>query len=263
MGILKKTLAVVAVFCIAIAAVHVGTPAFVEFMVSRDCPPTDPNEACLTRMRAAGHVWSRSGDLTRAQYWYGRAAELGSAAAMFHLAWVHEELALGNGEDTAPAGAGSDLELAMAWYQRSADRGFAPSMNNLGQMYQNGRLGHQDHDAAFGWHLAAARAGNPVGRLNVAISILTGQGAAVDPFEAAQWITWMPNPERAADILEPTLGRTRLLGSSLPEAERELLRAAAKAGSPVQLMMGVQPLASVPAFPTFQETEDMQPTWRP
>lgn len=263
MGILKKTLGVVAVLCVAAATVHLATPAVLEFMTGRECEPSDASEACLTRMRETGHVLSRRGDLRRAQYWYGRAAEHGNPDAMFHLAWVHEELAFRNGAATAGFQAGSDLELARIWYERSARHGFAPSMNNLGQMFQTGRGPYEDYDTAFGWHLAAARAGNPVGRLNVAISILTGKGAAVDPFEASKWTTWLPRAERADDLLEPTLGRTRLLGSSLPASERELLRAAAEAGTPVQLLMGPQPFSASPSFPPFDEVEDGVPNRLP
>ena len=129
---------------------------------------------------------------------------------MFHLAWVHEELALrdvvnlprqeagrmearGSAEigsivvspaATADGPAAANFELAMTWYRRSAEGGFAPGMNNLGQMYLSGRGGRQDHDAAFRWHLAAARAGNPVGRMNVAIAYSAGHGVAPDAAEA-------------------------------------------------------------------------------
>ncbi len=284
---IKKTLAVVAVLGFVVVAVYVATPRFLEVMIDRDCSQPNPGESCLTRMRALGHVWSKRGRLVRAKLWYGRAAEHGNAAAMFHLAWVHEELALRGTEkdlwqeadrmaasqfardrNTAPppAAAPDDriveyLELAMAWYRRSAEGGFAPGMNNLGQMYLSGWGGRQDHDAAFRWHLAAARAGNPVGRMNVAIAYSAGHGVTPDPLETAKWSTWMPNDGRAAELLEPTLARTRLFGTSLPEHERERLRASAKVGAEVTMIQ--RPLAADPSLPTFQEAEEALPNRRP
>lgn len=123
MGIMKETPAVFAVLGVGGVAVHLATPPFLEFTIRRDCPLSDPSEACLTRMRATGHVWSRRSDLEHAKYWYGCAAEHGNPVAMFHLAWIHEELALRDGAEFAGQEAGSDFELALAWYQRSADRG--------------------------------------------------------------------------------------------------------------------------------------------
>ncbi len=260
---MNKALAVMAVLGIAAVTVYIAIPPFLEVMIGWDCPLSDPDEACQTRMRAVGHVQSKRGNLERAKYWYGRVAEQGNPIAMFHLAWVHEELALGDGEAMPGQEARSNLELAMAWYQRSADYGFAPSMNNIGQMYQSGRAGRQDHDTALGWHIAAARAGNPVGRLNVAMTYAAGHGVARDPLEAADWTTWTPNADHAADLLEPTLARTRLFGSPLPAEDRERLRAGAKAGAPVQMTITMRPLAADPSLPAFQEAADDPPNRRP
>ena len=164
-------------------------------------------------------------------------------------------------EATSDGPAAANFELAMTWYRRSAEGGFAPGMNNLGQMYLSGRGSRQDHDAAFRWHLAAARAGNPVGRMNVAIAYSAGHGVAPDAVEAAKWTAWMPNDGRAADLLEPTLARTKLFGTILPERERELLRASAKVGAAVTMTM--RPLQADPSLPTFQEAEGTLPNRRP
>ncbi len=260
---MNKALAVMAVLGIAAVTVYIAIPPFLEVMIGWDCPLSDPDEACQTRMRAVGHLQSKRGNLERAKYWYGRAAEQGNPIAMFHLAWVHEELALGGGEIMPGQEARSNLELAMAWYQRSADRGFAPSMNNIGQMYQSGRAGRQDDDSAFGWHLVAAQAGNPVGRMNVALSYASGLGVARDPLEGARWTIWTPAADRAADLLEPTLARTRLFGSPLPAMERELLRAGAKVGGPVQMTISMWPFKPDPSIPTFQEAGDELPNRQP
>src|SRR5205814_4294422 len=63
--------------------------------------------------------------------WLERAADHGSAEAMFHLG-----NAFANGE-----GVPRDLQRAREWYQRAAEREWPAALQTLGMAYQAGDLG--------------------------------------------------------------------------------------------------------------------------
>lgn len=118
----------------------------------------------------------------------------------------------------------TNIGIAKKWYQKSADLRFAPAMDNLGQIYLHGTGGLQDHGRAFDLHMPAARAGNPVARWNVAIAYRDGHGVDPDPAEAAKWEVWTPPPGIMPDLVEPTLARTVLFGSTLLDPHRANMR---------------------------------------
>lgn len=223
----------------------------------------EPTPRCLVRMRSLGHQWARHGAFDRAAAWYGRGAEAGDPIAMFHTAWAHEQvfwagfkaMIRAHQGDTAPEDAVAaimqDFDRAADWYRRAAERGFPPAMNNLGQLYLSGVVGRTDQREAFRWHLAAAQSGNPIAVMNVAIAYTAGQGVDPDPAAASAWSTWQPTHVNKADLVEPTLERTHLFRTTVPEARRALIRAAAKSGEPVRL--AVTPLQPDPRLPTFRE----------
>jgi hypothetical protein len=291
---MRKLLAAAACLIAVAFATYLASPWIIEKRLEWSCSLSEPTDLCLVRMRAMGHVWSLKDNFTRAKLWYGRAAEHGDAASMFHLGWVYQKMArdavikqamarrakFKNAEGlldqfmkvvrrlidqtdedgSAEASDGvperthpSDLELAAEWYRRSATAGFAPAMNNLGELYMHGLGGPEDLDAAFRWHMAAAQAGNPIGRWNVAVAYYAGHGVAADPVEAEKWLTWNPHTANPSDLLEPVLERTTLFGSALPSDKRALVRAAAKADSPVTF--NVTPVKPDPSIPTFREVQ--------
>jgi TPR repeat protein len=251
-----------------IAGLIWASPWIAERGLVSDCLHPQPSALCVERMRVMGHVWSRFGRIERAGSWYERAADEGDAAAMFHLAWIHQERARREREDNfrrmaersdseassaspavarAPDPGEAESELAEDWYRKSAEKGYAPAMNNLGQLLLNGP--HQNVDAAFEWHMDAARAGNPVGCWNVSIAYMAGHGVARDRDEAIRWSTWTPNQGSHDDLGEPTLQRTILFGSTLAPERRSLLRAAAAVGEPVTFtLVPLQPNAALPTF---------------
>ena len=185
-------------------------PQIVEAELKLTCPMTAPSANCQARMVSMGHVWALRGNLARAAVWYSRAAEAGNPAAMFHLAWAHEQrgyhgfkatlrapadpdgaTAFKEGPDrSVEALRGAGFQLAAKWYRKSADQGFAPAMNNLGELYLAGVLGRRDVEEAFRWHLAAARAGNPIAAANVSLDYRMGRGVAVDEGQAREWATF-------------------------------------------------------------------------
>lgn len=254
--------AVACILVIAGAVTAVATiPHLNEQAVRLTCGEATPR--CLVRMRSLGHQWARHGAFDRAAAWYGRGAEAGDPIAMFHTAWAHEQvfwarlktLIQTHQGDTAPEDAVApimkDFDRAADWYRRAAELGFAPAMNNLGQLYLSGVVGRTDQREAFRWHLAAARAGNPIGVMNVAIAYTAGQGIAADPAAASSWSSWQPTHVSKADLVEPTLERTHLFGTTVPEARRALIRAAAKSGEPLRLTL--TPMQPDPRLPTFRQ----------
>lgn len=220
-----------------------------------DCPGRSPGEGCLARMRAMGHIWSDAGELEKAEYWYGEAAERGDTAAMFHLAWVYDEryikvikskrrMWIPRWADAAPStpkvmrrsGGKTDLDLAKQWYQTAANRGFAPAMNNLGAIHIRGRIGPPvEQSRAFVMFMSAAKAGNPVAHWNLAIAYTAGLGVTPNAAQAAKWQTWTPPARMTPDLKEPTLQRTQLLTMKLSSASRAKMRASVESGEPITM----------------------------
>jgi hypothetical protein len=260
------------------------SPPFVrEAILELQCSQDSPNTGCLKNIRELGHIRSRRGDLEKARHWYERGVGHGDVVAMFHLAWLHEELAIQNTAgmiqhlsslakldtdnsrkellDTVMSLAGRHAAgnkphvdpnwgLARYWYERSAKLGFAPSMNNLGQLFLSGRDGVRDAGAAYRWHLAAAQAGNPVGGMNVAIAYSFGHGVEIDREEHKKWSVWTPAANIEEDVSEPTLARTRLFGSTIPQDIREKIRLSARLGQPFRV--GLSKMEPNPNMPTFR-----------
>jgi TPR repeat protein len=142
------------------------------------------------------------------------------------------------------------IEFASAgeWYRRSAALEFAPAMNNLGLLYLDGRGVERDQEQAHRWILAAARAGNPVGAMNVVV-LASGAGQK-NPDEVGAWSTISPSKANAADLAEPTFERTLLFGPAVPAIRREQIRQAAREKSEVRL--GVKPLKPDASLPLFK-----------
>jgi hypothetical protein len=202
------------------------------------CSLENPSDTCLIQIRNLGHLTSEKGDLVEAQYWYQMGANHGDPLAMFHLAWVYEKKTYPNlfGAFKTYAEAGDitqsqlqelnnkkfqDLFSAESWYKKSAQQGFSPSMNNLGILYlylpsdpyalsnkENKEI--EEDQKAFYWVEGAAQVGNPVGQMNLAYALLTGDGLPQNLAEAEKWMNWTPTSANSADFEESTLKRTRL-----------------------------------------------------
>lgn len=193
-------------------------------------------------MRSLGNMFSARGAFESAQYWYGRAARGGDPVAMFDLGWINGELVNEDFEKwvaeakrtsvlMTPADYGAHAKLAAYWYRESASAGFAPAMNNLAECYRDGIGVGEDAARAFAWHRAAAEKGNPAGMVNLAYDYLQGVGTPKDRSKASQY--WMLTPAKAdpGDLDEPTFERTLVFNQVIPDATRERIRAAAKAGT--------------------------------
>ncbi|MGF1554270.1 MAG: caspase family protein [Paracoccaceae bacterium] len=119
-----------------------------------------------------GRAHDRLGDYAAAHRLYGRAADLGSAAALNGLGALTE-----NGEGVAPS-----PERAFALYTRAAEAGDVVAMSNLARMLEHGRGTARDVAAAVRWYERAAEAGDAPSLTRLVPYYLEGgPGIAPDP----------------------------------------------------------------------------------
>lgn len=246
---------------VSVFVVMTAFPQISEKLIETSCSMTAPDQGCRKRMIAMGHTWAAKGDLDRAREWYARVAAAGAPDAMFHLAWSYQQAGYddirqnpgGSSDDPDPIAEPprrTNFKTAYDWYRKAADRDFAPAMNNLGELAASGLLGEQDLPQAFSWYLAAARAGNPVGAMNVSLAYRIGQGVIADQAEAQRWANFVPAID-SPDLADFTLARTTLHGSTLEAAVRSAIRNAAAEHK--ALVVGYQPLKPSAGIPTFHK----------
>jgi hypothetical protein len=203
--------------------------ALLQRIIEWQCSIDHPTKTCLVRIRALGHLLSQQGNLEEARHWYQIGANHGDPRAMFHLAWVYEELApkhLLNGVRAYMTknkfNAKNRLKLrtqimeergqAVFWYTKSAEKGFAPSLNNLGVLYLYYPIDAEEKDQrpnAFRFFEDSAKAGNPVARLNLASGMINGRFNVYSRKEIEEWMDWTPPSATMLDIQAPILERTR------------------------------------------------------
>ena len=273
-------LLVVGFVCLLIlgAGAYTVLPLITEELIEQECSQTDPSQACLARMRAAGHIRSQRGDLSQAKAWYLRAAEHGDANAMFHLAWVYEELAhatllqdyhfreervdvettflnvlesveLQNAieDPTIPLAlkVGGNWAHARSWYLKSAHLDFSPSMNNLARLYFLGLGGDKDLHTSYFWYLKAVNRGNPVSLVNIGLVSIE-----IEEKDYTIWQTgnWIPKSDVNLDVSEPTLARTKGLGFDIPGSARSRIRESAKKGEAVRIMDLLDPAVPISSY---------------
>ncbi|MBF0107022.1 MAG: SEL1-like repeat protein [Deltaproteobacteria bacterium] len=109
-------------------------------------------------------------DLSKAVYWYQKAAEQGYASAQYILGLTYRH---GDGVE-------KDYEMAFKWYQKAAAQGFAEAQFNLGLMYHNGEGVEQDLSKAMSWFQKAAEQGLAVAQFNLGSMHADGQGVPQD-----------------------------------------------------------------------------------
>jgi len=97
-------------------------------------------------------------DLSRAQFWFGKAAERGVPRAQTNLGWMY---ALGQGVQRDD-GAAAEL------FRKAAEQGYPNAQDSLGWMYEHGRGVVKDESAAIGWYRKAASQGFVKSQQNLA-----------------------------------------------------------------------------------------------
>lgn len=232
------------VFALAWLAVPAPFGWLAEQKLQRDCPADPPDDSCIPRLRGMGHYWSTRGELPRSIGWYERAAKAGDKNAMFHLAWVHEQLANSAKMREKNSAGGEknriyfdEMGKAITWYYKSADLGFAPAMNNLGQLYLRGTGRLEDPVEAFQWHSDAMQAGNPVGRWNLIHTYYGGERKKLNVPETEYITWWDPKETKQEDVESPTLERTVLAGKNLSDFYVRIVRRTMREGKPMQMKL--------------------------
>ena len=92
-------------------------------------------------------------DYVQARQWYEKAAIQGDASAQLNLGVLYE-----NG-----SGVPKDYQLALFWFRRSANRGNAMTLTKLGRMYEHGNGVPQDVVQAQKWYILGAADGDKLG----------------------------------------------------------------------------------------------------
>lgn len=213
----------------------VGFDTFLGKLVRIQCIHFYSTDSCPQRALNAGHRLFANGKQREATYAYYEIVAISHnpirSLGQFHFAWGNlyliSELLSQNiasqYEDNWTQEMFTNLFMA-------AQEGFAPAMNNLGQIYYFGIGTPVDKAKAFKWHLAAAKAGNPVAALNVSSAYLRGDGVEQSIVEAEKWAKLDFSHTNNGDLESPTIERTLLLGNSLSEAEISSMRKAAEQG---------------------------------
>ena len=131
--------------------------------------------ATLAARYAEGKLVRR--DLSKAAYWYERAAERGNAIAQYRLASLYQ-----NGE-----GVEVDRAAAAAWYKRAADLGNVGAMHNLAVMMSDGVEGTPNYLKAVEYYRAAAEYGVADSQYNLGVIYARGLGLERDLGKAYKW----------------------------------------------------------------------------
>ncbi|MCA9469628.1 MAG: sel1 repeat family protein [Nitrospira sp.] len=258
---MKKNNLILAIFATFLVMACIGYTQqifFLKTFLHWQCSLEEPTDSCIVKIRSLGHLASEKGDSKEAQYWYQIGANQGDPLAMFHLAWVYEERIYPNFFQNFKKLAKEDkfnpfffrqlnkkkfseIRAAEFWYTKSAKLGFAPSMNNLGALKLyfpvNPDIPEEDGvekaEKAFSWIKESAKAGNPVGQMNLAYAYLTGEGLPQNLAEAEKWMTWIPSSSQNVDLEVPTLKRTRLGELYLPYRIQNRIKNAAQSKEPI------------------------------
>lgn len=228
-----------------------------------DCQhPNASKQECSTRMRAAGHADSLSGNMKKAEEWYLAAAKLGDEQSMFHLGWLYHMAAL---ESIHTQGSMNRelIKQANDWYRKSARLGFNPAKNNLAIILFvatdiDSRSDIYDERSEGRMLMASAAAnGNPV-----AISNL--QNYKKETLSTK----WDPKRAKPSDLMTPTLQRTFHGLNPLNKAVAEDIQEAAKNGEILEIALrddrpkkqkvpfGMKEVEVNPNMPTFRETQE-------
>ena len=149
----------------------------------------------------------------KAKFWYHKAAERGSADAMWRLVRYYEssidvlhdypravylcKKAAEKGHVDAMNNLGmcyynglgidKDLQQAAYWYQKAADEGNADAMNNLGNCYKEGDGVTWNEEKAVEWYRKAAEKGHSDAMNNLGGCYKDGKGVLRDYEQAVSW----------------------------------------------------------------------------
>lgn len=151
-------------------------------------------------------------DVSKAVYWYEKAAEGGNPRAQNKLGILYEQ---GNGVDQNDA-------TAIQWYTKAAEANDIYGLYNLAQMYEHGRGVDQDYGRAAALLRKAADMGNPESQHALATLYYYGEGVPKDVSEAVKWLRKAADQGSAASY--NNLAKLYMNGEGV---RKDLLRAGA------------------------------------
>lgn len=117
-------------------------------------------------------------NVTRAQFWFYKAAKAGDSGGENNLGVLYDTLDNGSRQGS--------YQVAL-WFLRAASQGFAVAENNLGLAYQQGYGVTQNLRKAAAWFRRAALQGNVEAENNIGYEYMHGMGVAGDYKKAAYW----------------------------------------------------------------------------
>ncbi|WP_049962169.1 protein kinase domain-containing protein [Oribacterium sp. FC2011] len=116
-------------------------------------------------------------DYAKAKEWYTKAAEGGNTEAMTKLGLLYY---FGNGVT-------QDYTKTKEWYEKAIESGSTDAMMLLGEMYQNGEGVDQDYAKAKEWYTKAAEGGNTAAMNCLGEIYEYGYGVDQDYSKAKEW----------------------------------------------------------------------------
>jgi TPR repeat protein len=140
-------------------------------------------------------------DPMQAAVWYRRAADAGSATAMYSLGRMNE----------SGTGMARDYVQAVSWYRRAAGAGYAQGMSAMGRMYQNGTGVEKDDAQALTWFRKAAVTGGTPAMYDVGRQYENGKDykQAVSWYSKAAMLNYTPAMTALGYLYERGLGVDR------------------------------------------------------
>lgn len=163
-------------------------------------------------------------DLSRAAWWWRKAAEQGHIKAQYNLGVLYYK---GNGVR-------QDVAKAVMWWRKAAERGHPEAQYNLGLVYSSGRGVPVDYREAAKWYRMAAVQGGEKAQYNLGVLYAKGEAFPADYVQAHAWFSIAaadtpPGKLHDKAVHNRDVLASRLTPAQLGEAERLVRNLMAKA----------------------------------
>lgn len=111
-------------------------------------------------------------------------------------------------------------DRAVHWWALAAEQGDLEALFNVGQSYRLGLGVEKDEAKAFAMLLKAAQGGLAAAQSRVGLAYATGEGAVLDPIEAAKWFELAARAGDTAAVANSERAKRTLSPAQHAEAER-------------------------------------------
>ena len=126
-----------------------------------------------------------SKNITKALYWFEKAAEQGNADAQYMLGEINYQDAYDHRVDGHPNP--ERLATAAKWILKAASQGHADAQNMLSGLYRSGEGAPKDPASALEWLQKSVALGNADAMFQLCLMYYVGELGAKDPIRAAEW----------------------------------------------------------------------------